>query len=323
MDTLLPYLDEEDINLRDFDGNTSLMYTARSGCLYCSESLIISGANIDETSSDGSTALIFAALYGNMEVLETLISRGANQNVKTDKGGTVLHCACFAGHIDVVKYLLKNTDIDVNTKDNTDCSSLMYAVLYNRVDVLSVLVEHGANVNDEKTGYSALFYAARKGSFDSINILINFGANIHFVDKEGNSILHFAALTEDNITCICLLIELGADRLVLNTNGETFVDVKNDTYDDNFLEIIDSELKIREQVRRDMIFNRRKDFMLFLYGCSYLQLFSKKYIHNKNTISYEEFYYHNELNNDNSENDTVIDTVFKSTMLIRKIASYL
>ena len=249
MEILQDYADENRINQSDDDDVKPIHYASRNGCTYCVESCLNAGANVNALSNDNSTAAVFACLYGNVNVLEVLIASGADINIKTNKGGNGLHCAIFGGHHDVVQYLLEYTDIDIHEKDGQGNSSILYSCLYNRVDCLRECIKHGGNVNDEKDGLSALVYAVRRNYQEIIVSLLKAGANLNFRDEDGWTVLHWAANSADNIECICLLIEMGADRYAETANGETFADLKHESYDDNFIDKIEEELDYRLQIR--------------------------------------------------------------------------
>ena len=315
----MPYLNESQMNSQDDDGCTPLMYLARNGCSDCIEALLNvgNGVNVNATSNDSSSAIIFASLYGNVEALKVLCEEGGNANIKTIKNGSALHCSVFASKSSVVKYLLDNTDIDIQDKDNSDTSPLMYAVLYNRIECLKLLIDAGANQNDERDGLSALVYAARRNFQTIISLLVNSGADINFKDEEkGLSVLHYAAQTQDNLDCICLLIELGADRTALTKQLETFDDLKDETYDENFIEILEQELQNRELARKDDNWRRRKNWIMFLYQSNFLKLLSKAHSNNLEHLYYD-------FGEEESDSTTIYDIIFKNEMIVRKIGSYL
>lgn len=90
---------------------------------------------------------------------------------------TKLHTAAQAGNLNQVKGLL-DAGMDVNVKHpNDECGPLIFAILGGNADVVRLLLERGANVNDKtKEGKSALFWAKQFGHKEIVNILKAAGA---------------------------------------------------------------------------------------------------------------------------------------------------
>ena len=78
--------------------------------------LLQNGADVDAKDSEGISALIYAAAYGNLEIIKYLIIKGADINVANSDGQTVLIFASGSAftnavlgseeHDKLVKYLI-------------------------------------------------------------------------------------------------------------------------------------------------------------------------------------------------------------------------
>ncbi len=68
--------------------------------------LIEAGANIELRDAEGMTPIMWAALRGYIEVVGMLIDHGANVNAQDNSGMTALHIVCFKGYVDLVDHLL-------------------------------------------------------------------------------------------------------------------------------------------------------------------------------------------------------------------------
>ena len=80
-----------DIDAKDNDGVTALMYVSRAGDLEIAKYLLENGADINAKDSKwGYTALIYAAEYVNLEIVQFLIESGADVNIKNNDGKTAL-----------------------------------------------------------------------------------------------------------------------------------------------------------------------------------------------------------------------------------------
>lgn len=134
---------------------------------------------------------------------------------------TPLLAAAKEGNLDCVKVLLSfKADIEGRGKvlrfgadggTYRTCTPLCVAAGNGHVNVLSCLVENGADVNartDEDS--TPLMEASGDGHIDVVTFLVEHGANIDLQDKNGNTALHYAAVyddplsTLDRTTAVCL-----------------------------------------------------------------------------------------------------------------------
>ena len=97
--------------------------------------------NIDE--------LCEACWKGDEETVQEYIDKGfSGFNEKAGCGRTPLSRACWNGRVGVVKRLLKVKDIDVNVGNGYDKeTSLSIASRYGHREIVSLLLEHGADPN--------------------------------------------------------------------------------------------------------------------------------------------------------------------------------
>ncbi len=88
-----------------------------------------------------------AANEGNADIVSELIKHGANVHARTSRQETVLMGACNKGDVECVRQLLAVDGIDVNAVDEDGKTALMLAAAWAKdADVVSLLIEHGANV---------------------------------------------------------------------------------------------------------------------------------------------------------------------------------
>ncbi len=80
--------------------------------------------------------------------------------------------AVVKGDFEFVKKLV-DMGADVNEMSKNGMTPLMYAARYNKVDILKLLIENGANVKakNPKNGFTALRYAELSNATEAYNIL--------------------------------------------------------------------------------------------------------------------------------------------------------
>ncbi|CAO3671524.1 unnamed protein product [Rhizopus stolonifer] len=78
-----------DINAKDKDGTTSLIYAACFGKLEIAQALLAAGAQVDGQDSHGWTALMWATTNNHESLVKLLLDHGASAQTKSAKGRTV------------------------------------------------------------------------------------------------------------------------------------------------------------------------------------------------------------------------------------------
>ena len=112
----------------------------KSGNVGKVEEAIKDGANVNAKDNDGNTALMWAAYNGHTERVKLLIEHGANINAKDNDGETALMQAAFYGYIEIVKLLLEY-GASVNDKDNEGWTALEWT---RNTQIADLLRSYGA-----------------------------------------------------------------------------------------------------------------------------------------------------------------------------------
>ena len=110
--------------------------------------LIECGADINAVNENGRTALFSAIYQNNTDIALYLIEKGAKCELEDIlmSNFTLLHYACFQGNFTLVKALLEKK-CDPNAIA-ASCESAVYiAVTKGYLDIVSLLIEYGADVN--------------------------------------------------------------------------------------------------------------------------------------------------------------------------------
>ena len=117
--------------------------------------LIEEGANVNDREENGTTALIYASKEGHTDIAKLLIDEGADVNAQEYHGWTALMFASIKGQIDIAKLLIEE-GADLDARDDNGYTALMYAIANRNTDITMLLIEAGADVNvKDKWGLSA------------------------------------------------------------------------------------------------------------------------------------------------------------------------
>lgn len=92
-----------DVNAKDKNGKTALMYAADAGNDETIKELLKAGANIQAKDNNGKTALMYAASTGNEDAIKALIKAGADLSAVDNKGKTAQIYAAESRNEDAAK----------------------------------------------------------------------------------------------------------------------------------------------------------------------------------------------------------------------------
>jgi ankyrin repeat protein len=104
-----------------------------------------------------------------------------------------LYYAAMLGFRDLAEHLIAEHPEHVNAKGGRDVTPMGVAARRGHVDILSLLLEHGADVDDRNTGQTPLYRASQSGRLEAGQFLLDRGADINSLDGVGSTPLHVAA----------------------------------------------------------------------------------------------------------------------------------
>lgn len=153
-----------DVNAARGDGMTALHWAAETGNAEIAEILVNAGAILEVTTRLGAyTPLHVAGRKGAAEVIRVLLDAGANPGTVAATGSTPLHLVAGAGSAAGAKHLL-DAGADVNARaGDARQTPLMFAAAADRADVVTLLMETGADPNITTT----LMEAATRSAVDN------------------------------------------------------------------------------------------------------------------------------------------------------------
>lgn len=142
----------------------ALIQSAFDGDLAKVQALLKKGASVDATAPKNRTALIWAATNGHTAVVQALCDAGANVNVQDGDGHTALMFAVKGSHLATAEFLLENgADVNIQSKKQR-ISALIVAAAIGNIEVVQLLLDHGADTDlAEIDGSTALDRARQYG----------------------------------------------------------------------------------------------------------------------------------------------------------------
>jgi CDK inhibitor PHO81 len=178
----------------DVYGRTALHYAAMNGHPELCRKLLNAKVPPEVVDMDNFTPLVHAILRGSVESLRVLLDEGgvAAQPQSLDEDLFPLSLASRTGHLDVVLLLLEHGAQSIANSNGE--YPLHLAAKEGHVDICRLLVRYeGWDVSDKYNEWTPLFHAARYGHASCIRVLIDAGSRVNAVDEMGNTPVHYAA----------------------------------------------------------------------------------------------------------------------------------
>uniref|UniRef100_A0AAQ4PFW4 Poly [ADP-ribose] polymerase n=1 Tax=Gasterosteus aculeatus aculeatus TaxID=481459 RepID=A0AAQ4PFW4_GASAC len=242
-------VDSVNVNAKDMAGrkSTPLHFAAGFGRKDVVEHLLQTGANVHARDDGGLIPLHNACSFGHAEVVSLLLCQGADPNARDNWNYTPLHEAAIKGKIDVCigkDACLLSLSLDTISTGHfnyfdlvspavTQCfchpllqsTPLHLAAGYNRVRIVQLLLQHGADVHaKDKGGLVPLHNACSYGHFEVTELLLKHGACVNAMDLWQFTPLHEAA-SKNRVEVCSLLLSHGADPTLLNCHSKSAVDM--------------------------------------------------------------------------------------------------
>ncbi|GMG23496.1 unnamed protein product [Aspergillus oryzae] len=279
------------VDERDYEGRTALFIATQIGNLQIVHLLLRWASSIDYSNLQGVTPLIVAiqsqnteafyrlliaykkcdqidrtgriALYQAMDVhnihaIERLLHKSRALNLPDKQGCTPLLLAVQHGWVSIVALTLQRSDINVNTKHSESCSPLTWAVTNHTSTVTSLLLEHGAKIEEHldilyprypplliqtstsghldlvcryfqysattkvqnPSRHTPLIHAACSGYTGIVDIFLRHNGNFQACDNNLRSVLFYAPLCGHEFV-VNMLLERGANIKNTDIEGRT------------------------------------------------------------------------------------------------------
>jgi ankyrin repeat protein len=150
------------------------------------------------------------------------------KGVEVRNGANPLFFAVTTGDIEMTDVLL-NAGAQVNSRmmllGRIDTTAVLYAALAGDAAMVGHLIKKGADPNEtDRDGISLLAWAALGNHLDTVKVLLANKANVNTVDKLGMTpLLYAASIDYGDVRVVEALIAGGADMGAKNKEGLTAV----------------------------------------------------------------------------------------------------
>ncbi|KAH6670654.1 ankyrin repeat-containing domain protein [Halenospora varia] len=233
-------LTTESAHIKGYSSNTALQaLSSRDDSAALTRLLLENGADVDavaKVSRKWRTAMQERPLhltveYGEPANLQVLLEYGADVSHRGFGIYTLLQLAIKREQHSLasISALLsvKGIDINAKSKDYVGDTALHMAVRSGKLDLVEILLDHGADINEINTKketalIAEVIHCPLEKYPQAIHLLVEKGADIEMVDVDGNTALMVAAKhRSQSVEVIQILLEKGAESSINNFEGFT------------------------------------------------------------------------------------------------------
>ena len=212
-----------------FIGDSVSLDKALENMNSCEKTSVLGTAHIATLGSV--TPLIVAVQNEDLDSVKVLLKHNANiegrghynYGERTHLYCTPLCCAAADGNVDILSCLMEN-GADTNACEGNRCTPLMMASARGHVNAVTVLTDRGADVTlKSKDGKTALHHAVHDGYVSLVEVLsclIKNGAEVNARDQSGRTPL-MEACRRCRANVVTFLIEHGAEVNARDQSGRT------------------------------------------------------------------------------------------------------
>jgi ankyrin repeat protein len=171
---------------------------------------------------DSTYPLHYAAFLGIHDVIKFLVvERSQDVNAQGFWDETPLGLACVRAHLKAARVLLQH-DVRKETRCDQDRTPLDHASSMGAVDLVRLLLDHGADVKAQSKEYknTPLHLASENGKTDVVRVLLEEGAEVNARNFENSTSLHKASAVGD-VESSRVLLEYRADVGAQNLENRT------------------------------------------------------------------------------------------------------
>ena len=173
-----------EVDARDDLGRTALLAATAADRPEAVKALLAAGADVDLQDEQLDNPFLYAGAEGLLDVLRLVNEAGADPAITNRYGGIALIPAAERGHVEVVRYLLTESDVDVDHVNRLGWTALLEAILLSdggprHQEIVALLIEAGADVDlADRDGVRPLAHARARGQARIATLLAEAGATV-------------------------------------------------------------------------------------------------------------------------------------------------
>jgi len=211
-----------DTRVRDREGVNLLLYSCRIGSKSALNYALDKNIPINSTDVDGLTALMTAINQKQMHLIKPLVDAGIDVNAVSRAGMTASHYAAQYNQAKILMALSTVKGVMMDESDEDSMTPLMYALENGARESALFLLKSGVCDTEKRNNdlSAAPHFAAESGMDDILKWLLKNGTDLDMKDGKGLTPLHLAVFSKHAET-VKLLLNMGVDVNARDDKGRT------------------------------------------------------------------------------------------------------
>ncbi|KAF2462332.1 ankyrin repeat-containing domain protein [Lineolata rhizophorae] len=214
------------VEQKDRGGRTPIDWAIASGSDACLALVLfhkIHPLALNENRQPMKSAMHYAAVTAEVLLLDAVVEAGFSREDRDEGGRTPLFAALETMDAGFFNHCIGV--FDSNAIDHDGMGIIHYAVALDFPGAVSSLLAHGANVNArdswQQTPIMCFNATKYKSSIDILELLVEHGADLNAQDMDGNTLCHHVALGSDRGDIVQFIISNGGIISIQNRAGST------------------------------------------------------------------------------------------------------
>ncbi|MCK0160959.1 ankyrin repeat domain-containing protein [Allomuricauda sp. F6463D] len=220
-----------EVDITSKDGITPLHNISRSSeVLALYDYFIEKGVDPNAVDNEGNTALLNASGRNKLAVVQYLAEKTYDLDHTNKEGQSALTLAVQDNSAQIVDYLIsQGAKTDVLDKDGNNLAYYLFSSRGNPRDFdakVKALSKAGLDLKTPQSDQRTVWHMAMdKNDLALLKKIQPLGADINAKDKQGNTVLHYAAMKSNNTDILKFLVANGANPASTTEFGETAHDL--------------------------------------------------------------------------------------------------
>ncbi|XP_041032627.1 B-cell lymphoma 3 protein homolog [Carcharodon carcharias] len=186
--------------------------------------LVLGKKDLDIYNNLRQTPLHLAVITKQSSIVRQLVANGASRVLLDRNGQTAVHLACEHSSLECLQSLLASAPerIELEIRNYDGYTPLHVAVNSHHREIVAHLLAQGADIDaaDIKSGRTPLVHAVESNCMDMVNLLLEHGANVNLQTYSGNTALHSSS-GRGLMEIVKVLLKNGADSSIKNCHNDT------------------------------------------------------------------------------------------------------
>uniref|UniRef100_H2Y4Z8 Uncharacterized protein n=1 Tax=Ciona savignyi TaxID=51511 RepID=H2Y4Z8_CIOSA len=233
------------------------------------DEILLKRYTFDRGNCESYTPFLLAVYMGHVQVVWLLLTQFninfADHHGVLSFGGNLIEdasplwCAAACGYVEIVKLLVEH-GANVNETTTTNSTPLRAACFLGNTPIVDYLIKNGADAGlANHYNNTCLMVAAFRGNLEVVELLLSHGVDMNTQANCGGTALHFAC-DSGKLNIVEALVKAGCDLTIKNNSGLTAAMVAADTCQSDIIEYF---------IKQDGVDAETEITLLELLGASY------------------------------------------------------